>query len=156
MTHKNQLFAGIIATLIVAGGAGFYGGMQYQKKNSEAQGGRDRNIMFGQGRGQGSAQNGSGQGRQGRMTGGGPNGDFTNGEVTAKDDKSITVKTRDGSSKIIYFSDSTLIGKATQGSISDLNTGNQVSVNGKSNPDGTLSAQNIQIRPDAPGEQPQN
>jgi hypothetical protein len=54
---------------------------------------------------------------------------------------------QDGSSKIVYFSDSTMIGKSTQGAASDLNTGEQVMANGTSNPDGSITAQNIQIRP---------
>jgi hypothetical protein len=33
------------------------------------------------------------------------------------------------------------------GSISDLNMGQKVMVNGKTNPDGSIAAQNIQIRP---------
>jgi len=148
MSHKNQLITGIIITAIIIGGAGFYGGMQYEKSSLSKQGMlRDRNNQFG--------NNGTGQDRQfagmrkpgGGPGGTGPNGDFTTGEITGKDDKSITIKTRDGGSKIIFFSDSTTIGKAEQGSVADLNNGEQVVVNGKSNPDGSLSAQNIQIRP---------
>ena len=81
-------------------------------------------------------------------------GAFENGEIISKDDKSITIKTREGSSKIIYFSNSTTIGKTVDGSVSDLNIGNQVMVNGKNDSSGVITAQNIQIRPKSPIEQP--
>ena len=57
------------------------------------------------------------------------------------------IKIKNGSSKIIYFSDSTAIGKATQGSITDLEVGQQIMINGEKNSDGSLAAKNIQIRP---------
>jgi len=149
MSHKNQLITGIIITAVIAGGGMFYAGMQYEKSSLSSQGLlRDRNSQFGGGNrqpGQG------GPARQfGGVRGGGPNGeggDFAAGEILSKDDKSINIKSRDGSTKIVYFSDSTTVGKSVNGSASDLNTGEQVVVNGKNNPDGSLSAQNIQIRP---------
>lgn len=147
MSHKNQLILGIIVTAIIAGGGAFYGGIIYEKNSLTKQGLlRDRSNQFGGGNRQ------PGQGRQfGGMRGGGPGGneqgDFVAGEVTGKDDKSITIKARDGSSKIVYFSDSTSVGKSEQGSPTDLSTGQQVMANGKSNPDGSMAAQNIQIRP---------
>lgn len=74
-------------------------------------------------------------------------GSFTVGQIIAKDDKSITIKSNDGSSKIVFFSDSTTIGKTTQGSATDLNNEENVMVNGQANPDGSITAQSIQIRP---------
>jgi len=152
MTNKNQLIAGIMITVVIAGGGAFYGGIQYEKSSLTKQGLLRQEPRTGGGPNQfgaGNRQPNQG-GRQFGGPGGGPNGsagDFATGDIIGKDDKSITIKTRDGSSKIIYFSDSTTIGKSAQGSVSDLNNGEQVLVNGKSNPDGSLSAQNIQIRP---------
>ncbi|MFA6160074.1 MAG: DUF5666 domain-containing protein, partial [Parcubacteria group bacterium] len=86
----------------------------------------------------------------------GPNGNgggFINGKVTAKDDKSITVQAQDGSSKIVYFSNSTTIGKSIDGSATDLTVGNQVMVNGQTDASGIITAQIIQIRPNTPIEQ---
>lgn len=144
MSSKYIAF-GIILPVIVGGGA-FFGGMKYQSGKTPVQ------FAQGQTRGQGGlgGQRGGGQFGQGRPDGGNNSGqgDFVAGDIMSKDDKSITVKTRDGGSKIIYFSDSTAIRKAVSGTSSDLATEQQVMVNGKSSPDGSLSAQNIQIRPD--------
>jgi len=40
-----------------------------------------------------------------------------------------------------------MVGKTTEGSVADLTTGEEVMVNGKGNPDGIVTAQNIQIWP---------
>lgn len=67
------------------------------------------------------------------------------GEITALDDNSITIKQPDGSSKIVFLSDSTIINKSQTGSITDLTAGLQVSVFGQSGSDSTVTAQNIQL-----------
>ena len=74
-------------------------------------------------------------------------GGVTNGEVLSKDDKSLTVKMRDGGSKIIFFSTSTEISKFVSGNLSDVIIGTNVMTAGKTNADGSITAQTIQIRP---------
>jgi len=142
MNNKKTIAIGIII-LLVGAGAGFYGGTIYQK-NKLVQNFSGRGFGDRQGNGE---MRGLGQGQRAGMMGGqGQVGGFFDGEIISKDDKSITLKTRDGGSKIIYFSAETKIGKTTEGSMADLNVGQQLMVNGKSNSDGSLTANNIQIR----------
>lgn len=140
----------IIAVITASAGA-FWGGMQYQKSSLALQrSGRSGDNQFA-----GENRTSSGQravGQNGGRNGNG--GTFENGEIIAKDEKSITLKTRDGSSKIIYFSDSTTVGKTVDTASGDLGVGQTVMVNGKSDSAGILTAQNIQIRPEFPDQNP--
>ncbi len=142
MSNKNIAIAAIVA--IIVGAASFFGGTVYQKNKTETQRRSGSGGFSGQGgRIQGGQRPAQGVG-QSQV---GENGVFATGEIISKDDQSITVKSPEGGSKIIYFSDSTSIGKTAEGSSADLENGKQVMINGKTNPDGSLAAENIQIRP---------
>jgi|SRR3989338_3267292 len=142
----NKQIIAIIAVAAMVGGGSFYGGMKYAQSSG-----------LSSGRGAAAFANLSPEERQARMQqfggstggvrGGTQGGGFVSGEVIASDSKSITVKLRDGGSKIIFFSDSTEIGKFVTGAASDLAVGKTVNVTGKANSDGSITAQSIQIRP---------
>lgn len=127
---NNQLIVGIVIAVIIAAAA-FFGGMKYQQKKSQTQ-----FAQFG--------------GQRGQRTGNGVNRmDFrpVNGEIIASDDKSITVKLQDGSSKIVLISDKTEIGKTDKASREDLKNGEKVVVFGTESSDGSITAQNVQLNP---------
>jgi len=144
---KNKMLVGFIIALVIVGGGSFYGGMVYGKSQAASQ----RNSAFGQRQGFGAGLAGGLSGASGltrdenRAAGG-----FVNGAIIAQDDKSITVKSQSGGSKIIFLSDSTQITKSVDGSLADLAIDKNVTVTGSANSDGSLTAQYIQLRPDVP------
>lgn len=137
---KKEFIVPVIIAAVVFAGAGFFGGMQYQKSQKVSFRGGDGNFMMAGG------QRGGGTGGQGgqRMMGQGFRPVV--GEIISADDKSITVKMDDGSSKIVLISDTTSINKTDPGTKTDLSVGTKVGVFGQDN-NGTITAQNIQIYP---------
>jgi uncharacterized protein YneF (UPF0154 family) len=140
---KNLIL--ILIVLIIVGAGGFFGGMKYGEsqalKNLTPE--KMREIFQRRG-GQLFTQN------QGQRQRAGQN--FVLGQVISKDEKSLTIKLADGSTKIVFFSQSTQISKATEGSIEDIEIGKEVSVSGTQNEDGSLTARTIQISPRLPRE----
>ena len=127
----------VIVGVVIVGGGSFYGGIKYdQSKNPPVVRGAGSGNFVG--------------GRGARGAGQGSAGGFTAGEVASRDDKSLTIKLRDGGSKIVFFSGSTSVMKSAAGDVADVSIGNQVIVMGSANSDGSLTAQSIQIRPDTP------
>jgi hypothetical protein len=135
---KNTIIISIVVAIVVGSGA-FYGGILYGK-NQTASARQQR--LIGQ-LGQGGQFNR--QGRAGQAGGG-----LANGDIIAKDDKSITIKLRDGGSKIVFLSGSTEIMKSVDGAVSDLSVGQSVMVSGSTNNDGSITAQAVQLRPAMP------
>ena len=136
--NQNKLIsigAGCLAVGLVIG---FFGGTYYQSKQaSVSQSGSGMRGQFG------GAGGGAGAGARGSRGGFGG----TTGDVVSKDATGITVKSRDGGSKVILITPSTTVGHMTTGTIEDITTGVTVIVNGTSNSDGSVTANSIQIRP---------
>lgn len=136
---KNKGTITIIVITLVALGAGFFGGVQFQKSQKIK-------TPFGF---QGGLQNGTG--RTTDIGNNGTNGMVRNGnqpvsgEITSIDDTGITIKTSDGGSKIVIFSSSTKVNKTTEGSKSDLIKGATVMVIGTTGTDGTVTAQTVNV-----------
>ena len=132
--------------MVVAGS--FFAGMKYgQSKSSGNFSQRNFQNLSPEERQQRAQQMGANVGGRIRL-GQGEDG-FAGGEIISKDDKSITVKLQDGGSKIIFFSDTTQVGKFVDGTSGDLEIGKTVMVNGTTNQDGSITAQSIQLRPSA-------
>jgi len=128
---KNKNIFLVLGLLILVSASAFYGGMKYQESQPST---------FSRQGGVGGA--GMRQG-QGNRTGFRP----VNGEIISADEKTITVKLQDGSSKIVLFSDKTTINKAEVAVKTDLKSGVKVAVFGLTNNDGSVTAQNIQLNP---------
>jgi len=130
--NKTMTIVAVVVLLVAVGAGAFFGGIKYQEsKNPRAsffQGPRNGQLAQ---RGQGFRP--------------------VNGEIISQDDKSITVKLQDGSSKIVLLTDTTAINKSAEGSKSDLKPGEKVAVFGQENSDGSVTAQNIQLNPQLRG-----
>ena len=139
--NKNFLIIAIIAIVIVGGGA-FYGGMKYQQSKTPTRG-----AFLGGAAGQ--------QGRGAFRGGGAPTfvgagAGFTSGDVLSKDNTSITLKLQNGGSKIVFYATSTQVRKTDDGTIADVAVGSPITVTGSANPDGSITAEQIQLRPNMP------
>lgn len=132
MNSKSILIIIVVAFVVAAGS--FFAGIKYQQTQ--------RNSQFRRlGQFTPSGQSGL-RGNPGRQ-----NFRPVTGEITSVDDKSITVKMPDGSSRIVILAASTEINKASTASANELKIGEKVSVFGTANPDGSVTAQNIQLNP---------
>lgn len=144
--EENKILSAIIV-LVVACGLSFWGGYSYgQRANIRTAG------AFGPG---GDMAGRMGTVRGGRV-GGSANGGFVAGTVTSKDATSITVRLNNmmqgangtnSGSRIILFDATTQIAKSAVGSADDVTVGQEVTVSGTPNSDGSITAKSIQLRP---------
>lgn len=138
--ESNKLVVPLLICVVVFGGLGFYGGMTYQKQQTPATVGNLRGAS-----GPGNLRNGAGGGNFAGRGGAGMNG--ANGEIVQKDATSITLKLTEGGSKNVFYATSTRVAKTSEGTMNDLSVGTNVLVTGTANPDGSVTATSIQIRP---------
>jgi hypothetical protein len=126
MSSKNLSLPLVLVLIVVTGGTAFFGGIQYQKSKSPV--GRSRQF----GARQISGMPNTFRGFNGSQV--------INGEITAVDANSFTLKTPDGSSQIILVSGSTAFKKMSDGNKSDLTVGQRVMVAGTKDNSGSLTA----------------
>lgn len=148
MNNMNKIIMAVVITALVAGAGSFYGGMVYGTIQAKGKGPVGLANLSADERQQRFAQVGTGA--RGQNSGGG----MISGDILSLDQQSITVKQRDGSTKIVFFSTSTEVSRFTAGTVSDLVVGNSVTVSGKTNQDGSVTAQSIQLRPAGAGPGP--
>lgn len=146
----NQIIA-VLVLLVVFSGASFFAGTKYQQRRVTP-GFNNQQLANGTGLGQGLGRglnndNVNTNTDTTRNRGQTPGFRQTVGEIISLDDKSITVKMADGSSRIVLISDSTSINQSVTASRDDLKVGLQVAVMGNQNTDGSVSCSNIEINP---------
>lgn len=131
---KNKSLIIVLLIIILVGIGSFFSGMKYQQSKWTQQ---NRSVNFQ-------------SGRAGQLT---QRQNFRpiNGEIISIDDKSLTVKLADNSSRIIFITESTIINKSEKASKEDLKIGEKIMVFGNQNTDGSLTAQNIQLNPYSQG-----
>lgn len=130
----------VIGVALLVGMGSFYGGMAYANAKSP---------MRAFQRGQGGMMGGDARrgGNQAFRIQGGMMGGFVAGEVLSNDGKTLTLKMRDGSSKLVLIGESTEVSLFVAGKPADIEVGKNVSVQGNANTDGSVTAQSIQLRP---------
>lgn len=137
MKSENKAMNPLITTVVVAvvvAGVAFFGGMKYQQsKLPTGRFGANGQQVFNQNRGGGMMNRGGFR--------------PITGQVISIDDKSMTVKLADGSSKIVLLSETTTYSKSNTGSKTDVSSGTTVAAFGTENSDGSLTAQNVQLNP---------
>jgi hypothetical protein len=118
----------LIVVAVVFAGGGFFGGMKYQQSKTPV-------------RAAGAA------GFAARRTGtGAAAGSFVSGQVLSVDSNTITVKLQNGGSQNVILAPSTQYGKMVAGTSADVVVGTSVIATGSTNSDGSVTAQNVQIR----------
>lgn len=122
---KPQMIIITVLVAIVMAGAGFFGGVQYQKSQKSTLSGNINSLS---------------QFRRNTQNN-------IRGQILSTDANTMTVKLADGSGKIVVLGVNTQIMQATTASRSALQAGTNVMVMGTTNPDGSVTAANIQINP---------
>ena len=129
MNKKTMLT--MVIVVIIVGSLSFYAGTKSAQSNPPV-----NNTANGFGGG----PNGGGN-RMGRA-----GGNFAGGTLISKDATSMTVQAKDGSSKVVFFTTATPVSKMVAGSLNDVTVGQDLIITGTTNPDGSITAESIQLR----------
>ena len=139
--NKTKIIVGavVIAVVFFAGGYFLAGSSAKTSGRSGAYGAGAAGFA----RGMGTTTGAGGMG-------GRAGANFTGGTVIAKDTQSITVQAQTGGSKIVFVSGSTQVSKTVSGTLDDVSIGTSVTITSTQNPDGSFTAQMVQVRPARP------
>jgi hypothetical protein len=118
----------ILAAAVIAG-AGFSGGMIYEKSANKSRFQNPGNFSLE---------------KSGQIGNRGQNQPIS-GEIISKDETGITVKLKDGGSKIIFVSSSTKITESVEKNSDSLSIGTQAVIIGSSDSNGIITASSIQM-----------
>jgi hypothetical protein len=135
---NKQLISAVLISVVLAGGAGYWLGQKTGGSKTIATNGNATNYSGARPGATGTRSANSNFNRQGNLL---------VGEVLKIDDQSLTIKLRDGGTKIAFFTASTTVGKFTAGAKTDLALGQNITITGAANPDGSVAANMVQIRP---------
>lgn len=139
----NTIILGLILLFLV-GGISF--GIGYKVANAKTKLSNFANNRAG--------QNGNRMGGQNNPSGGMMRGNRqTFGEVISLDDKTMTIKMPDGSSKTVLLSSTMTVNKSVEAVKTDLKVGSKVAIFGSQNTDGSQTATNIELDPKMLGQQ---
>ena len=143
---KKWQIAVVVAAVIAVGVGALFGGRAWGASGSATNGAEE--VAASQVGGDGTmppGMPGDGFGQFGGLGGGRNGGNMVSGSIIAADESSITIKTSDGSTKIVLVSGSTSISVSSEGSMADLDTGEDVVISGTTNDDGTITAESITV-----------
>jgi hypothetical protein len=148
---KKWLIPVIVVVVIAVAVGGFFGGRAtagggsptLEQATARLQSATPQEMQQALQNGRGSGSNGAPGffGGNGARAGGGA----VAGTIVSADSSSITVKSENGSTKIVLVSGSTTVAKTQPGTMADLTPGQTVIVTGTSNTDGTVTATRVQV-----------
>jgi type V secretory pathway adhesin AidA len=129
---KNIIIKGIFLIIFI-GGICFYGGMKYSEQNKKTP--DFKNLQNTEGFSKTRPAEDS-------------RGGIINGEIIDQDETKIIIKSADQGSKIIFLSEKTIISKTVEANLNDLQIGKKIMISGKTNEDGSITAESIQLASD--------
>jgi hypothetical protein len=129
-----KLITKIIIGAVLVALVFFYAGLKYSQTQSPTASSTTRAAFVGRA---GAGRGGAGAGFAGGVA----------GTILSVDPEGITVATTGGGSKIIFVASSTTYMKTSAGTPSDAAVGDNVVVSGSANPDGSITARSIDVRP---------
>lgn len=132
---SKKIIGFVLIGFVVVAGLAFYAGKTYAMRSK---------VSFAVNQGQSRFSGQMGASRGGRM--GAMGGGFNGGKIISISGTSMTIQGRDGSSKVVFFKTDTPVTKMVAGANADVVVGKDVTINGTPNPDGSITAESIQIR----------